>query len=129
MGAPKQSPQKNPMTTYALLIYRKSADPMPADDDARALAAHRALQAESEAHKELLYVARLDETSTARTVARRPNSHDVTDGPFMETKEWLVGFYVLECDDDEHALSRARQLCADDHHAIEVRPITWRAPT
>ena len=120
------------MTTYALLIYRKSAGAIPPDDDARALAAHRALQAETKARDHLLDVARLDDASVARTVRKRPGGHDVhdvTDGPFMETKEWLVGFYVLECDDYEHALDRARQLCADDHHAIEVRPVTWRAPS
>jgi len=124
------------MPAYALLIYRKSDVAIPAAEDQRALAAHRALQAESKARDHLHAVARLDDTSTARSVVRGSQaegqaghaSHDVSDGPFIETKEWLVGFYVLECDDQAHALARARALCADDYHAIEVRPVTWRAP-
>jgi hypothetical protein len=49
----------------------------------------------------------------------------VSDGPYIETKEWLVGFYVLDCATEEEALARASSLC-DRHHAIEVRPVTWR---
>lgn len=118
------------MTAYALLIYRKSGSPVPPAEDKRVLAAHRALQAESREHNQLHEVARLDDTSTARTVVRRSpgHGHNVTDGPFMETKEWLVGFYVVSCQDEQHAIARARELCADDYHAIEVRPITWRGP-
>jgi hypothetical protein len=50
----------------------------------------------------------------------------VTDGPFIETKEWLVGFYLLDCDSEEEALERARMICPAGAHAIEVRPVTWR---
>ena len=56
----------------------------------------------------------------------RPAAHDVTDGPFIETKEWLVGFYLLDCASEEEALRRARALCTDGAHTIEVRPVAWR---
>lgn len=116
------------MTTYALLIYRTAppSEPIPELDDRAALAGHRAVQREAAPRGQLHAVARLDEPSTARTVRPRSPSHDVTDGPFVETKEWLVGFYVIDCASEEEALARAARLCPDPGHAVEVRPVTWR---
>ncbi len=82
--------------------------------------------AEAAARGELHAVARLGDTSTARTVRRRAGAHDVTDGPFIETKEWLVGFYLVDCENEEQALARARLISPGDEVAIEVRPVTWR---
>jgi len=65
-------------------------------------------------------------TSSARTVRRNGGTHEITDGPYIETKEWLVGFYVLDCANQEEALTRARTLCADENHVVEVRPVVWR---
>jgi hypothetical protein len=116
------------MTTYALLIYR-TAPPsasIPELDEKQALVGHRALQAEAAARNDLHAVARLDAPSTARSVKARATGHDVSDGPFIETKEWLVGFYVIDCEDEAQALARAKQICADAHHVIEVRPVNWR---
>jgi hypothetical protein len=109
-------------TTYALLIYR-TAPPAPAGDRAQ-LAPHRALQAEVSARGELHAVAQLRDVLQAKVV--RPGAHEVTDGPFIETKEWLVGFYLLDCASEEEALQRARALCTDGAHAVEVRPVAWR---
>jgi hypothetical protein len=81
---------------------------------------------EASGRGELHAVARLDETPLARTVRSRAGAHEVTDGPFIETKEWLVGFYVIDCDSEAQALARARLICTDDSHAVEVRPVTWR---
>lgn len=116
------------MTTYALLIYRTSPEAarVPELDERQALAGHRALQVEAAALSHLHAVARLDEPRTARTVKARASGHEVTDGPFIEAKEWLVGFYLVDCDDEAQALARAKQICADRHHVIEVRPVDWR---
>lgn len=114
--------------TYALLIYRTSARsaPISVEQERLALEGHRALQVDASARAELHAVARLDDTVTAHTVRRRFGAHEVSDGPFIETKEWLVGFYVVDCENDEQAFARARQICPDDSHAIEVRRVTWR---
>ena len=116
------------MTTYALLIYRTSPPSVevPELDEKQALVQHRALQAEAAARKDLHAVVRLDAPRTARTVRARATGHDVTDGPFIESKEWLVGFYVVDCDDEDQAIARAKQICVDAHHAIEVRPVVWQ---
>jgi hypothetical protein len=109
------------------LIYRNAppGEPIPALDERLALEKHRGLQAAASARNELHAVARLDDTRRARTVRRAGAAHEVTDGPYVDTKEWLVGFYVLDCATDEEALERAASIC-DRDHAIEVRPINWR---
>ncbi|MDD9946215.1 MAG: YciI family protein [Myxococcales bacterium] len=111
---------------YALLIYRTAPAEPSSDDSERALRGHRALQKEASGRGDLAAVAKLAELDLAKTVRRRGGSHDVTDGPYMDTKEWLVGFYVLDCVDEAEALARAKAICPIDGHAIEVRPVTWR---
>ncbi len=113
--------------TYALLIYRNVApgEPLPELDERAVLEAHRALQSEASARSELHAVARLGDTTDARTVRRAGGAHNVTDGPHIETKEWLVGFYLVDCATEEEAIARAAQI-SDAHHAIEVRPVGWR---
>src|SRR5687768_7086999 len=105
------------MSTYALLIYRCAppAVAIPELEETQALAGHRALQAEAAARKDLHAVARLDEPRTARTVSTRVSGHEVTDGPFIESKEWLVGFYLVDCEDEEQALERARRISSAGH--------------
>jgi hypothetical protein len=46
----------------------------------------------------------------------------VTDGPFVETKEALLGFYVVEARDLDHALEIAK-LCPAGGGGVEVRPV------
>ena len=114
-------------STYALLIYRASGrDPSP-EDDRRALAGHRALQALASARGELHAVARLDDAPTAKTVSlQQQGAHAITDGPYIEAKEWLVGFYLVDCASEDEALARAKMICPIGDHAIEVRPVGWR---
>jgi hypothetical protein len=116
------------MTTYSLLIYRVAPanEPIPELEERQVFVGHRALQAEAAERSELHTVARLDAPIAARTVRVRASGHEVSDGPFIESKEWLVGFYVVECRDEDEAIARAKVICGDRHHVIEVRPVTWR---
>lgn len=113
------------LTTYALLIYRTTRDELPAAAREDALAGHRALQNQTVRRGELRAVAQLDEVSSARTIIEKDGRHEVTDGPYIETKEWLAGFYLVDCKDEEEALSRGRMICFKGDHVIEVRPVAW----
>lgn len=62
----------------------------------------------------------LERSSTASTVKQNNGQPLVTDGPFIETKEALGGFYVIECKDLDQALALAK-LCPSPN--IEVRPV------
>lgn len=110
--------------TYVLLIYRASG---PSEvDEKTGLGAHRALQREASERGDLHAVARLDVPERARTVKWTGSGHDVTDGPYIEAKEWLVGLYLVDCATYEEAVARARSICLDASHVVEVRPATWR---
>ena len=74
-------------------------------------------------------VARLAPTSTARTVRKDRTPFAVTDGPFAEAKEVILGFYVLDCESDEEAMAIAGELAeANPGGALEVRPIHFFQP-
>jgi hypothetical protein len=59
----------------------------------------------------------------AGTVRAREGSAVVTDGPFAETKEVLLGYYLVEVGSHEEALAWARRLPCVDWGAVEVRMI------
>jgi hypothetical protein len=113
---------------YALLIYspstaeeygasldraRKSADPErgPWVDYTRAAREAGVLVAAEQ----------LTHSETATSV--RANGEDglVTDGPFMETKEHLLGFYLVDVDDLDTAIDWARRMPVNEGMTIEVR--------
>jgi hypothetical protein len=72
--------------------------------------------------------ARLGWTQRARTL-RGPGLGTVIDGPFAETKEQLLGFYVVDCADDEAALAAARELKLANPTAVyEIRPVMTYLP-
>jgi hypothetical protein len=60
---------------------------------------------------------------TARTVRVRDGEVTSTDGPFIETKEQLGGFYVIECQDENEAIRWAAKVPAAATGAIDVRPV------
>ncbi|MET1255181.1 YciI family protein [Aliikangiella maris] len=65
----------------------------------------------------------LQPTATATTVRVRNGETIITDGPFAETKEQLGGYYLLECDTLEEAISLAAKIPSVRDGSIEVRPI------
>src|SRR5687768_13326277 len=65
----------------------------------------------------------LDATATATTVRVRNDETLVTDGPFVELKEALGGYYVFECDSIDEACRLAARIPAARHGAVEVRPV------
>ncbi len=114
--------------TYVLLIYRATElgrEP-PGMDERATLRGHRRLQSEAAARGDLHAVARLEASRDVRTVRKQGDAHAVVDGPYVETKEWLVGFYLIDCKSKAEAVERAKLICADDEHVVEVRRVTWR---
>ena len=73
--------------------------------------------------------ARLMPTTAATTLRKDTDPPQVLDGPYAETKEQLLGFYVIECADLEAALDVARALGkANPGGAYEVRPLRLFRP-
>jgi hypothetical protein len=71
----------------------------------------------------LLAAAALQAPQTATTVRRRKGRVSVTDGPFIETKEYLGGFLLIEAANRDEAVKIAGQTPVCGYGAIEVRPI------
>ena len=69
-------------------------------------------------------VARLLPTTAATTLRKDREPPLVIDGPFAETKEQLLGFYIVDCKDLDEALAFARELGAvNPGGAYEIRPV------
>ena len=69
-------------------------------------------------------VARLLPTTAATTLRKTQDPPLVIDGPFAETKEQLLGFYVVDCENLEAALDVARDLgAANPGGSYEIRPV------
>jgi hypothetical protein len=68
-------------------------------------------------------VARLLPTTSATTL-RKDDPPVVLDGPYAETKEQLLGFYIIDCENLDAALDVARDLgAANPGGAYEIRPV------
>lgn len=65
----------------------------------------------------------LKSPETATTVRVAEDGLTLTDGPFAETKDLLVGFYVIDVPDLDTALSWAKRLPNSGELATEVRPL------
>ncbi len=74
-------------------------------------------------------VARLLPT-TAATTLRKGREALVIDGPFAETKEQFLGFYVVDCPSLEEAIETAKELAAANPGpgAYEIRPVGYFRP-
>jgi hypothetical protein len=73
-------------------------------------------------------VARLLPTTSATTL-RKDSPPVVIDGPYAETKEQLLGFYMVDCNNLDEALEVARDLgAANPGGAYEIRPVGLFVP-
>jgi hypothetical protein len=74
-------------------------------------------------------VARLMPTTAAVTLRKQSEPHLVVDGPFAETKEQLLGFFIIECRDLEEAVATAKELgAANPGGSYEIRPLRLFVP-
>jgi hypothetical protein len=74
-------------------------------------------------------VARLMPTTTATTL-RKGKETVILDGPFAETKEQLLGFFIVECTSLEQAIATAKELgqASSTSGAYEIRPLRLLRP-
>jgi hypothetical protein len=71
----------------------------------------------------LLGAEQLDRTDTATSVSLLDGERLLTDGPFMETKEHLGGFYLIDVPDLDTALDWAARMPLMRYGTVEVRPV------
>ena len=112
---------------YMLLIYSnaESWDSM-SHEQRRALSrGHGELSAALQASGELVHAAGLDDESLSTTVRVTADDEiEATDGPYIEAKEHLAGYYVVEVPDRDAAVAIAARIPDAKYAAVEVRPLT-----
>jgi hypothetical protein len=116
------STEGDEMTQYLILIYEDEAQYASASPEVlgEVMQAHNAFAAQVEQHgAKLLAGNALQSTGTATSVR---GGSEVTDGPFVETKEALGGYYLLDAPDLDTALAVGR-LCPARFGGVEVRPV------
>jgi hypothetical protein len=113
------------MSQYLILIYDREEAWVNAAPEASAqlMEGHNKFGANN--GDKILGGNALQPVATATTI--RPDGSGgftVTDGPFVETKEALGGYYLVEADDLDHAIALAKQVpVAAQTGGLEVRPI------
>jgi hypothetical protein len=65
----------------------------------------------------------LQRVETAKTVRVRDRKRSITDGPFAETKEQLLGFILIEASDLNYAVQAVAKFPMASNGSIEVRPV------
>ncbi|MGL5809891.1 MAG: YciI family protein [Nocardioides sp.] len=120
------------MPRYAALIYGEAGAEYTPEYLAAEIAEYTEFGEAAGAAGVLAGGEALEDVTTATTV-HRPAGKDSdpvhTDGPFAETKEWLGGFYLLDCADLDEALRWAARIPGAWHGRVEVRPcVDFSAP-
>ena len=110
---------------YVCLVYGEEKDlhamtpQRLAKLDADSMAYDRSLDQQGK----LIIAQALQSVKTSKMVRRRQGKRLITDGPFAETKEQLLGFVMIEADTLEQALEIAGEIPLAEIGTIEVRAI------
>jgi len=88
---------------------------------------HYALSDELAASGELIASEGLTDPSLGKGVSVRDGVTVTSDGPYAEVKEYLAGFYLIECDTIEQAIEQAARVPDAAWGQVEVRPVFDRS--
>jgi hypothetical protein len=112
---------------YMFLIYSREHPAELSEEELEKLrAAHYAVMDEARSKGIFQAAEPLRPTATATTVRMEGGRPLILDGPFAETKEQLAGYYILECDNLDEAISWAAKIptsCKGGQGCIEIRPV------
>jgi hypothetical protein len=103
---------------YLVSVIHDGSDLATSDEDAAIDVFNERLQAEGH----WVFAGGLGAPGTATVIDNRGEEAVVTDGPFVETKEYLVGFWIMEAPDLEVALRLAAEGSRACNRKVEVRP-------
>lgn len=111
---------------FTILIYGAEglADRLQPAEREALLDKHRALQARLQSEGRFRGAVQLMPPSTAMNVQDKGSGVRVLDGPYAESKEQILGFYLVDCDTIEEALEAAKALPQGVAY-MEVRAVNW----
>ncbi len=105
---------------YMLLIFNEERDRPPTPEE---LAPWEAFGRDAAKVATQVGGAALQPSATASVVSVRNGDRIITDGPFIDTKEQLGGFYIFDCQNLDVALDLAAKIPLAPIGHIEVRPV------
>ncbi|MBN7774888.1 MULTISPECIES: YciI family protein [Nitratireductor] len=110
---------------YAILCYHNEDVVMSwsKEEDDAVLAKRRRVQKELVDKGRMGPAIRLMPTSAATTIRASGSEQLVLDGPFAETKEQLLGFYVVDCDNLDEVVDFAKRMKEGESVTFEIRPM------
>jgi len=117
------------MKFLCLICAEKVMEQLSSDDAKRHFDEYAEFTATIRRSGEFVACNRLLPPSTATTIRVRDGRISTTDGPYVETKEQLGGYYVIEAKDREDAVAIAARIPGAWIGCVELRPIADDEPT
>lgn len=111
------------MPQYMLLIYTPVDSPMTPEQMAEMGPRWDEFTERLKSAGALVAGDALERPDVATTVRERGGQTQFTDGPFAETKEFLAGYYLVDCPDLDTALGHASRMPNVGFGSVEVRPV------
>ena len=110
---------------YLLMLYGNegSWSQMTPTEQAQGVAAYAAYTQALKTGGALVGSNRLQNSTTATTVHVADGKSQVLDGPYVDSKEQLAGYYLIDVPDLDAALAWAARCPGASHGTIEVRPV------
>jgi len=114
---------------YLMLIYgnQEKWASIPAEKWPEAVAKQDAFNRKYRATGELLGAYGLADKVQAKLVRRDQGQPAVTDGPYLETKEYIASLYLLDCENEERAWQIAADMPWADAEPVELWPVLHEA--
>jgi hypothetical protein len=111
--------------TWGYPAFLKAPEALAMPDEARdeLTAQFEALMQELVESGELVGGEALADPASVRTVRVRGGAPAATDGPYVEAKEHLAGYFIVDCESTERAMAIAARLPDAHFAAVEVRPL------
>ena len=103
---------------YLVSVIHDSTEPATPDEMAAIDAFNDRLIAEGH----WVFAGGLGSASSATVIDNRSGEAMITDGPFLESKEYIVGFWIMEAPDLDVALKLATEASRACNRKVEVRP-------
>lgn len=112
---------------YVLLIHmvEEAFQQLHGDERQAVVDHHRKLQRDMRRAGQFEAGIRLAPTNSSVLVTTRGDGQVITDGVYAETKEHLVGLYLLDCENLEQAIEYARRIPVVPAGTIEIRAVGW----
>jgi hypothetical protein len=109
---------------YLILIHMNPAnwEALPEAERDRLMGLHDGFQKMITDSGELISTVALADPTNSAVVRVHDGAPAVTDGPYVEAKEYMAGYYLVDCETRQRAIELAGQIPDAHINAMEVRP-------